>query len=111
VGSFDRSGGDEASSVSGLDAPRDDDFLGVTYDGVWTGLGRRPETEVADRIDIEILAIGRLVASGATVVGTGLTGFGVVGKTGGVVGGRVGLSVNGEKNGERDESEEAKTEG
>jgi hypothetical protein len=25
--------------------------LGVTYDGVWTGLGRRPETEVADRID------------------------------------------------------------
>jgi hypothetical protein len=71
----------------------------------------RREGRRVGRQTIEILAIGRLVASGATVVGTGLTGFGVVGKTGGVVGGRVGLSVNGEKNGERDESEEAKTEG
>ena len=51
-----------------------------------------------------------MVASGATVVGTGLASFGVIGKMGGVVGGRVGLSVDREKDGEWDESKETKRE-
>ena len=61
------------------------------------------------RRTIDILASGRLVAYGATVVGTGLASFGMVGKMGRVVGSRVRLSVNREK-GKWDKSEETERE-
>lgn len=75
---LDRVRWDGTCAIAVLETPRDFNTLGVADSRICTWLRRSIEAKVIDRVDVDVLAHGVLVIAGTTLVGPGLTLFGLV---------------------------------